>query len=80
MEYSVFCFADPTHANLFGERFNGEGFDPKIAVAATCGLFGRIVSRPTVEKAYVAEKIEWRSTCRSEVNAARVQKRNYTQG
>jgi hypothetical protein len=27
--YSVFCFADPAHADLFRERFNGERFDPK---------------------------------------------------
>ena len=26
--YSVLCFADPTHADLFCERFNGERFDP----------------------------------------------------
>jgi hypothetical protein len=27
--YSVFCFADPSHAELFRERFRGEHFDPK---------------------------------------------------
>jgi hypothetical protein len=27
--YSVFCFADPTHADPFRERFNSERFDPK---------------------------------------------------
>jgi hypothetical protein len=27
--YSVFCFADPSHADLFRERFGGERFDPK---------------------------------------------------
>ena len=27
--YSVFCFADPNHADLFRERINGERFDPK---------------------------------------------------
>jgi len=27
--YSVFCFADPAHADPFRERFNGEPFDPK---------------------------------------------------
>jgi hypothetical protein len=27
--YSVFCFAEAKHADLFRERFNGERFDPK---------------------------------------------------
>src|SRR5712671_1666006 len=27
--YTVFCFADPAHADLFRERFNGERFDPQ---------------------------------------------------
>jgi len=27
--YTVFCFADPSHADLFRERFRGERFDPK---------------------------------------------------
>jgi len=27
--YSVFCFADVAHAELFCERFGGERFDPK---------------------------------------------------
>ena len=26
-QYVVFCFADPTHADLFRERFGGERFD-----------------------------------------------------
>ena len=25
--YKVFCFADPSHADLFRERFGGERFD-----------------------------------------------------
>jgi hypothetical protein len=29
IEYRVFCFADPAHADLFRERFNGERFNPK---------------------------------------------------
>jgi hypothetical protein len=27
--YSVFCFADPAHADLFRENFAGERFDPR---------------------------------------------------
>jgi hypothetical protein len=27
--YTVFCFADPKHADLFRARFEGERFDPK---------------------------------------------------
>jgi hypothetical protein len=27
--YRVFCFADPSHADLFRQRFGGEPFDPK---------------------------------------------------
>jgi hypothetical protein len=27
--YRIFCFADPAHADLFRERFNGERFDSK---------------------------------------------------
>jgi hypothetical protein len=27
--YSVFCFGDPAHADLFRKRFGGERFDPK---------------------------------------------------
>jgi hypothetical protein len=27
--YRIFCFADPAHADLFRERFNGERVDPK---------------------------------------------------
>jgi hypothetical protein len=27
--YNVFCFADPSHADLFRERFGGEPFDPR---------------------------------------------------
>jgi hypothetical protein len=38
--YSVFCFADPSHADLFRERFRGERFDPKIEVAAANGSSG----------------------------------------
>jgi hypothetical protein len=28
--YKVFCFADPTHADMFLSRFEGEHFDPKL--------------------------------------------------
>jgi hypothetical protein len=28
IEYHVFCFADPAHADLFWERFGGERFEP----------------------------------------------------
>jgi hypothetical protein len=29
IDYVVFCFADPTHADLFCARFKGEGCDQK---------------------------------------------------
>jgi hypothetical protein len=29
IDYRVFCFADPAHADLFRERFGGEPFDPQ---------------------------------------------------
>jgi hypothetical protein len=29
IEYHVFCFANPVHADLFREKFMGERFDPK---------------------------------------------------
>lgn len=29
IEYVVFCFAEPAHAELFRAKFNGERFDPK---------------------------------------------------
>jgi hypothetical protein len=29
IEYVVFCFADPAHADLFRKHFGGERFDPK---------------------------------------------------
>jgi hypothetical protein len=29
VNYTIFCFADPAHADLFRERFSGEWFNPK---------------------------------------------------
>jgi hypothetical protein len=29
IDYVVFCFADPAHAELFRKRFAGEHFDPR---------------------------------------------------
>jgi hypothetical protein len=40
MSYSVFCFADASHAERFCEQFGGERLIRRIAVAAACGSSG----------------------------------------